>query len=215
METKTFRQSYSSFGINWFINPKTNEIEVILALSKDGDLPYGFPGGKQNAEDLCNPATTRDRECDEEGSPRLINPVEFYVHKRRNDDGSGTGYPNYFSHSQEGKRKRKTKPVLKDTIIETRWLTLLEAETLPMKMSHRGALIEFCFHLEEILKDNEVAMAYLRKLSYKLFERPSALFGNNRVKEISCVTPLLKRSGNKIFPWHDFIKEYQNLPIAA
>ncbi|HEY4715464.1 MAG TPA: NUDIX hydrolase [Candidatus Paceibacterota bacterium] len=210
-----FKPSYASFGAGYFLNHEKEQIDVMLALSQYGDLPYGFPGGKENAEDGKDPIKTANREWDEESRLRLINPSLFYTHRRRNDDGSGSGFSNYFYHSQEEGNRREPQAAKKDSIKEVKWFSMLEAEAMPLKLSHLGALIELCYHLEETQKDSEMAMAYLKKLALKMFVRPSTLWGTNRIKEKPYVTPYLNRNPNGYFPWHSFIKEFQGLNMAA
>jgi len=38
-----FKPSYASFGAGYFLNHEKEQIDVMLALSQYGDLPYGFP----------------------------------------------------------------------------------------------------------------------------------------------------------------------------
>jgi len=57
---------------------------------------------------------------------------------------------------------------------------LMEVEKLQLRYSQRGALIEFCYVLEETMKEEtEIA---LRGLSYKMFFRPSTINGEITVK---------------------------------
>ena len=184
MENKQFQPTYAAFGIGWSFNFSRGQIDTLIAISARTEMgfPYGFPGGKESPEDEKNPLNTIKREWMEEvGFPVFALLNKFYIKKRRNDDGSGESFCNhfYFFQGEDGERMRPT-PRTKDTIKEVKWVSLLEAEKLKLRYSQRGALIEFCYVLEETMKEEtEIA---LRGLSYKMFFRPSTINGEITVK---------------------------------
>lgn len=213
-----FTHRYASFGIAYFLNYAESQIDVLVALSNKTHLPYCWLGGKEASKDANNPLNTLEREVDEESSLKLINPCGFYEHRRRNDDGTATPFINHFYFSDE-EEKRKAEPKKTDSIKEVKWFSLEEAEALPMRLSHREALIEFCYFLEETMATNAMVKENLKKLFYKFFERPSTLYGMHRIKEKPGVTPYLDfakyKASREFFPWHLLIKDLQSLKEAA
>ena len=109
-------------------------------------------------------------------------------------------YVNHFFISWEEKGVyRKPTPQGKDSIEEIGWFALKEAELLPLKSSHRLALIELCYHLEKLATQNQSIAWALGELIYSYFEKPSETNGKLLVKN-DRIPEMRDKIGTRFYP---------------